>query len=66
MADAGKKQISFHGHAGLSQKWSIITTNRKALPVEDSEATEVQKLFGFGGPNNVKVTTPEFGYDFDL
>jgi len=42
------------------------TPVRKALPVEDSEATEVQKLFGFGGPNNVKVTTPEFGYDFDL
>ena len=32
--DAGKKQISFHGHAGLSQHWSIITTNRKTLPVE--------------------------------
>jgi len=39
---------------------------RTALPVADSEATAVQNIFGFGGPNNVKVTTPDFDFAYDL
>ena len=43
-----------------------VPVTRTELPVADSEATAVQNIFGFGGPNNVKVTTPDFDFAYDL